>query len=67
MGCQEPSPLSPSETCRRRVFLIFYDLLQKRLRIPAEQPIVCGMALGYSDLTTRSTPSHRIGWRRVSS
>ena len=24
-------------------------MLQKRLRIPAEQTIVCGMALGYPD------------------
>jgi nitroreductase len=37
------------ETCPQAAFLIFYDVLQKRLRIPAEQTIVCGMALGYPD------------------
>ena len=35
------------ETCPKAAFLTFYDVLQKRLRIPAEQTIVCGMALGY--------------------
>ena len=37
------------ETCPQAALLIFYDVLQKRLRIPAEQTIVCGMALGYPD------------------
>ena len=37
------------ETCPQAAFLIFYDVLQKRLRIPAEQTIVCGMAFGYPD------------------
>ncbi len=41
------------ETCPQAAFLIFYDVLQKRLRIPAEQTIVCGMALGYPDPQTR--------------
>ena len=37
------------ETCPQAAFLIFHDVLQKRLRIPADQTIVCGMALGYPD------------------
>ncbi len=37
------------ETCPQAAWLIFYDLLQRRLAIPPEQTIVCGMALGYPD------------------
>ncbi|MBO0764182.1 MAG: nitroreductase [Hyphomicrobiaceae bacterium] len=37
------------ETCPQAAFLNFHDVLQKRLSIPAEQMIVCGMALGYPD------------------
>ena len=37
------------ETCPQAAFLIFYDVLQRRLGIPAEQEIVCGMSLGYPD------------------
>ena len=37
------------ETCPQAAFLIFYDVLQRRLNIPAEQQIVCGMSLGYPD------------------
>jgi nitroreductase len=37
------------ETCPQAAFLIFHDVLQKRLAIPAEQTIVCGMALGYPE------------------
>jgi nitroreductase len=37
------------ETCPQAAFLIFHDVLQKRLGIPPEQTIVCGMALGYPD------------------
>ncbi len=37
------------ETCPQAAFLIFHDVLQKRLGIPAEQTVVCGMALGYPD------------------
>jgi nitroreductase len=38
------------ETCPQAAFLIFHDVLQRRLGIPPEQTIVCGMALGYPDL-----------------
>ncbi len=37
------------ETCPQAAFLIFHDVLQRRLSIPPEQTIVCGMALGYPD------------------
>ena len=37
------------ETCPQAAWLIFWDVLQRRLRIPPEQTIVCGMALGYPD------------------
>ncbi|HJU31867.1 MAG TPA: nitroreductase [Hyphomicrobiaceae bacterium] len=37
------------ETCPQAAWLVFYELLQRRLGIPSEQIIVCGMALGYPD------------------
>jgi nitroreductase len=37
------------ETCPQAAFLNFHDMLQKRMGIPAEQMIVCGMSLGYPD------------------
>jgi nitroreductase len=37
------------ETCPQAAFLNFHDVLQKRIGIPAEQMIVCGMSLGYPD------------------
>jgi nitroreductase len=37
------------ETCPQAAFLTFWDVLQRRLGIPAEQQIVCGMSLGYPD------------------
>jgi nitroreductase len=37
------------ETCPQAAFLVFYDVLQRRLAIPPEQQIVCGMSLGYAD------------------
>jgi nitroreductase len=41
------------ETCPQAAFLNFYDVLQKRLGIPPEQTIVCGMALGYPDASEK--------------
>src|SRR5262245_54790066 len=41
------------ETCPQAAFLIFHDVLQKRLGIPAGQTIVCGMSLGYPDPADR--------------
>jgi nitroreductase len=37
------------ETCPQAAWLSFHDLLQRRLGIPPEQAVVCGMALGYAD------------------
>jgi|SRR5581483_4785082 len=37
------------ETCPQAAWLVFHDVLQRRLRIPPEETIVCGMALGYPD------------------
>jgi nitroreductase len=37
------------ETCPQAAFLNFHAVLQKRIGIPPEQTIVCGMALGYPD------------------
>jgi nitroreductase len=37
------------ETCPQAAWLIFHDVLQRRLAIPETQTIVCGMALGYAD------------------
>jgi nitroreductase len=37
------------ETCPQAAWLIFHDVLQRRLGIPQTQTIVCGMALGYPD------------------
>ncbi len=41
------------ETCPQAAFLIFHEVLQKRFGIPAEQTIVCGMALGYPDASDK--------------
>ena len=41
------------ESCPQAAFLIFYDVLQKRLGIPEAQMIVCGMSLGYPDRSAR--------------
>jgi nitroreductase len=37
------------ETCPQAAFLDFGRVLQRRLAIPADQTIVCGMALGFPD------------------
>ncbi len=37
------------ETCPQAAFLNFHEVLQKRIGIPPEQMIVCGMSLGYPD------------------
>lgn len=37
------------ETCPQAAFGLRHELLQKRLAIPAEQMVVCGMSLGYPD------------------
>lgn len=37
------------ETCAQAAFASHHALIQKRLGIPAEQMVVCGIALGYED------------------
>jgi nitroreductase len=37
------------ETCPQAAWLTYWDILQRRIGIPPEQTIVCGMALGYPD------------------
>ena len=37
------------ETCPQAAWLSFHDLLQRRLGIPPEETVVCGMAMGYPD------------------
>jgi len=37
------------ETCPQAAWLTFWEVLQRRLAIPPEQTVVCGMALGYPD------------------
>jgi nitroreductase len=37
------------ETCPQAAFLIFHDVLQRRLGIPKTEMVVCGMSLGYPD------------------
>jgi nitroreductase len=41
------------ESCPQAAFLIFHDVLQRRLRIPASQMVVCGMSLGYPDASAK--------------
>lgn len=37
------------ETCPQQAFAQYHRILQKRLAIPAEEMVLCGMALGYAD------------------
>ncbi|MEQ1612318.1 MAG: nitroreductase [Hyphomicrobiaceae bacterium] len=37
------------ETCAQAAFCQYHDVIQQRLKIPAGQQVVCGMALGYAD------------------
>ena len=37
------------ETCPQAAFCGFHGIIQKRLAIPADQMLVCGMALGYPE------------------
>ena len=37
------------ETCPQAAFCAYHDAIGRRLAIPAEQMIVCGMALGFAD------------------
>lgn len=37
------------ETCAQAAFCPYHAIVQRRLRIPAEQQLVCGMSIGYGD------------------
>lgn len=37
------------ETCPQAAFCQYHDVIQDRLKIPAGQQVVCGMAIGYGD------------------
>jgi nitroreductase len=37
------------ETCPQAAWLSYHDILQRRIGIPPDQTVVCGMALGYPD------------------
>ncbi|WP_456387975.1 nitroreductase [Profundibacter sp.] len=39
------------DTCPQQAFAGFHAIIQKRLAIPADQMVVCGMALGYADMS----------------
>lgn len=41
------------ETCPQAAFCTYHAHISKRLAIPAEQMVVCGMALGYADTTAK--------------
>lgn len=40
------------ETCPQAAFCIFHDAIQRMLAIPETEMVVCGMALGYADLSS---------------
>ncbi len=37
------------ETCPQAAFCQYHQVIQERLAIPADQQVICGMALGYGD------------------
>lgn len=39
------------DTCAQQAFAQYHALIQKRLSIPSEQMVICGMALGYADMS----------------
>ena len=39
------------DTCAQQAFAQYHAIIGRRLSIPAEQMIICGMALGYADMT----------------
>ena len=38
------------DTCPQQAFAGFHTIIQQRLAIPADEMVVCGMALGYADM-----------------
>jgi nitroreductase len=47
------------DTCAQASFIDFYPVLREKLRIPDDQLIVCGLALGYAD------NDHRLNRQRT--
>jgi nitroreductase len=41
------------ETCPQAAFANFHEVIRRHLSIPADQIVVCGMALGYPDATAK--------------
>lgn len=41
------------ETCPQAAFCQYHDVIQRRLHIPAQQQVVCGMAIGYADQSAK--------------
>lgn len=39
------------DTCAQGAFAPYHTILQQRLSIPAEEMVICGMALGYADMS----------------
>ena len=41
------------ETCPQAAFANFHEIISRRLQIPEEQMVICGMALGYPDVSAK--------------
>ncbi len=39
------------DTCPQQAFALYHSILQQRLGIPEAEMVVCGMSLGYADMT----------------
>jgi nitroreductase len=46
------------DTCAQASFIDFYPVLREKLRIPDDQLVVCGLALGYADTDHRLNQQH---------
>jgi nitroreductase len=61
------------ETCAQAAFAPYYETVQAELKIPANQMVVCGMALGYGDtsavvntfVTERVTLEDFVTWSDI--
>ena len=48
------------ETCPQAAWLSYHDMLQRRIGIPPDQTVVCGMALGYPDPDDKVNAYHAV-------
>lgn len=46
------------DTCAQQAFAQYHAIIQARLSIPPEQMIICGMALGYADMSAPENHYH---------